>query len=142
MISSRLRIVFDTNIVVSALVFGRRLAWLRDAWSSGAAIPIVCRETVDELIRVLAYPKFALNDADRTALLGEYLPFAELAPLPRPPPRVPAACRDRSDLVFIQLAIGARADLLVTGDADLAVLRGVVNVVSPAELRLRMQTGI
>jgi predicted nucleic acid-binding protein len=32
------RAVFDTNVVVSALIFGRRLAWLRQAWASGAAI--------------------------------------------------------------------------------------------------------
>jgi hypothetical protein len=37
--------VFDTNVVVSALVFGGRLRWLRQAWVSGAVMPIVCRET-------------------------------------------------------------------------------------------------
>ena len=50
-----MRAVFDSNVVLSALVFGRRLFWLRRAWASGAVTPIACRETVTELVRVLAY---------------------------------------------------------------------------------------
>ena len=48
-----LRAVFDTNIVVPALVFGQRLPWLRRAWANGIAIPVACRETTGELLRVL-----------------------------------------------------------------------------------------
>jgi len=140
MIAARLRIVFDTNIVVSALVFGRRLAWLRGKWASGSVTPIVCRETARELIRVLAYPKFRLTPADRDALLEEYLPFAETALLPDPSPAVPVTCRDHSDLVFIQLAIASNADLLVSGDVDLVVLRDAIAVATPAELRLRIES--
>lgn len=66
-----MRAVFDTNVVVSALVFGRRLAWLRQAWAAGALVPVVCRPTVDELLRVLAYPKFRLAPAERQALLED-----------------------------------------------------------------------
>jgi hypothetical protein len=36
-----LRAVFDTNVVVSALVFGGRLRWLRQAWAQCIVIPIV-----------------------------------------------------------------------------------------------------
>ena len=49
-----MRAVFDTDVVLSALVFGRRLRWLRRAWADGTVAPIVCRETVTELLRVLA----------------------------------------------------------------------------------------
>jgi putative PIN family toxin of toxin-antitoxin system len=130
--------VFDTNVVVSALVFGRRLAWLRRAWATGATRPIACRETVAELIRVLAYPKFRLADEDRTALLADYLPYAETARLPKPPPPVPVACHDRDDVVFIQLALAAKAEFLISGDADLAALAGMIEIVTPAVLRQRL----
>ncbi len=135
---SRLRAVFDTNVVVSTLVFGRRLVWLRRAWATGAARPIVCRDTVTELIRVLTYPKFRLSVEDRTALLADYLPYAETECLPHPPPPVPVACRDRDDAVVIQLALAAAADVLVSGDADLATLAGTIAIVSPAALRQRL----
>ena len=61
-----MRAVLDSNVVLSALVFGRRLFWLRRAWASGAVTPIACRETVTELLRVLAYPKFRLDAAPRS----------------------------------------------------------------------------
>ena len=55
------RVVFDTAVVVSALLFPRgRLAWMRNSWRSGDVVPLVSRPTVEELIRVLAYPKFKL----------------------------------------------------------------------------------
>jgi hypothetical protein len=56
-----LRAVFDTNIVVSALVFGGRLSWLRTAWAARSVVPVICRGTIFELVRVLAYPKFRLT---------------------------------------------------------------------------------
>jgi putative PIN family toxin of toxin-antitoxin system len=132
------RAVFDTNVVVSALVFGRRLTWLRRAWASGTATPVVCRETIAELLRVLTYPKFRLDASEREDLLADYLPFAEIAILPHPPPDLPVACRDRDDAVFLHLAISSQADLLVSGDADLTVLAGAYAVVSPATLRQRL----
>ena len=92
-----MRAVFDTNIVISALVFGRSLFWLRRAWASGTVVPVVCRETVAELLRVLAYPKFRLDAAERETLLADYLPFAEIVSLPDPLPNFLTACRDRND---------------------------------------------
>ena len=133
-----MRAVFDTDVVLSALVFGRRLLWLRRAWADGAVTPIVCRETVTELLRVLAYPKFKLDAAEREALLAEYLPFAEIVPLPDPRPDLPLACRDRDDAVFLHLARAGRAASLVSGDADLTVLAAAYPVVSPAMLRERL----
>ncbi len=100
-------------------------------------MPIVCRETAAELLRVLAYPKFRLTGAEQDALLGDYLPFTEVVRLPQPPPALPMACRDRDDGMFLQLAITARADALCSGDADLTVLReqAPVRIVSVDELR-------
>ena len=136
-----MRAVFDTSIVLSALIFGRRLAWLRSAWARQAVIPVVCRETTAELIRVLAYPKFRLTPAEREVLLADYLPFAEIAPLPAPPPPLPVTCRDRADVVFIQLSVSAQVDCLVSGDGDLAVLRETspVPITSVVELRTQLQ---
>ena len=135
-----MRAVFDTNIVLSALVFGSQLAWLRGAWAGGVAIPVLCRETTAELLRVLAYPKFKLTPTERDLLLAEYLPFAEAAQLPEPLPVLPVACRDRDDVVFIHLALAAKVDCLVSGDRDLGVLRDVapVPIASVDELRQRL----
>ena len=53
------RVVLDTNCLVSALLFSKQpLAWLRHSWQNGDIIPLASKETVSELIRVLAYPKW------------------------------------------------------------------------------------
>ncbi len=138
-----MRAVFDTNVVVSALVFGRRLAWLRQAWASGKVVPVVCRPTTDELLRVLAYPKFRLDPVERRLVLEDYLPFAEVVLLPDPPPALPVVCRDRDDMVFLQLAVTAGVEALVSGDADLAALRDAtpVRVIAAAELKAMLDRG-
>lgn len=134
------RVVFDTNVVVSALLFSAgRLAWLRTAWRDGAAIPLVDRHTADELLRVLAYPKFKLSPADRDELLGDYLPFAEILAPDLQRPETPR-CRDPHDQLFLDLAMKAAAKALVTGDADLLVLKqvGTCPILTPDAFRMTL----
>jgi uncharacterized protein len=136
------RAVFDTNVVVSTLIFGRRLVWLRRAWAAGAVTPIICRETAAELLRVLAYPRFRLTAADRQTLLAEYLPHAEVVALPSPLPTLPVACRDSDDDIVLHLVVVSRAAMLVSGDEDLAALSAVYPVVSPEALRDSLRRAI
>ncbi len=49
------RVVVDTNIVLSALIFGGKISRLRFTWQKGIFIPLVSKATITELIRVLAY---------------------------------------------------------------------------------------
>ncbi|MYG52760.1 MAG: putative toxin-antitoxin system toxin component, PIN family [Rhodospirillaceae bacterium] len=131
------RLVLDTNVLVSALLFhSGRLSWLRGAWSSGRIRPLVGRETAAELIRVLGYPKFRLSDADRQDILEDYLPFCETVTVPDRLPAVPE-CRDPFDRPFLELALAARADALVTGDTDLQALADdfAVPILTPAGLK-------
>lgn len=116
-------VVFDTNVVLSALLFaGPATRRLRGLWQQGACTPLVSSATAAELLRVLAYPKFRLSAAERGELLGDYLPFTRVLVLPDPLPVVPA-CRDPFDLPFLHLAAAAKSTL-VTGDRDLLVLAG------------------
>jgi putative PIN family toxin of toxin-antitoxin system len=137
------RLVLDTNILVSALLFqGGRLGWLRHAWQSGQVTPLLCRSTTDELLRVLAYPKFRLEHHEIIALLGDLLPHAEPVEQPASPPQAPR-CRDPDDQVFIDLFLAADADALITGDDDLLVLSGDpdLRVLTAAQLREALEPG-
>lgn len=116
------RVVLDTNVVLSALVFaGGPTARLRQAWQAGRILPLVSTATARELVRVLTYPKFKLDASEQQELLADHLPWAEVVEVPSPPPRVPD-CRDAHDLPFLHLAAAGRAQVLVTGDADLLAL--------------------
>lgn len=120
------RVVLDTNAVLSALVFGKGpTAQLRGAWQRGDFVPLVSTATVQELVRVLAYPKFRLDTAAQQELLADYLPHTLVVRIPEPPPAVPA-CRDAFDLPFLHLAAAGHADVLVSGDADLLALASQV----------------
>lgn len=132
------RWVLDTNVVLSALLFpAGRTAWLRDAWRTRELTPLVNRDTTTELLRVLAYPRFALTPGEREDLLAEYLPFAESVRASAAPP-VPE-CRDPFDRVFLELAVAGQADSVVTGDQDLLVLapRFRIPIMRPDEARRR-----
>jgi putative PIN family toxin of toxin-antitoxin system len=120
-----LRVVFDTNVLVSALLFRQgRLSWLRQSWQHGGVIPLADNQTVDELIRVLGYPKFALTKAQIEELLGLYLPFVEIVNTSGRSGNGLPKCRDASDQKFVALAQGGSADTLVTGDKALLELQG------------------
>lgn len=113
-----IRAVFDTDVVVSALVFrAGRLSWLRFAWREGEYIPVVNDETVKELLRVLGYPKFRLARADIDELLGDYLPYADVWSGSVSPSGVELP--DSDGVKFIDLAIAAELELLVSGDKHL-----------------------
>ncbi len=117
--NARSRVVLDTNTVVSALLFTHgRLAPLRTAWQSKAFLPVVSTATAGELIRVLAYPKFKLTAAEQEELLADFLPYCESWQVPKVLKGVPP-CRDADDLMFLQLAVAAKARYLVSGDKDL-----------------------
>lgn len=120
--SRALRVVLDTNLVLSALVFTQgRLGALRHAWQSDRYRPLVSQATAAELLRVLAYPKFKLTSDEQQELLADYLPYCTTVRMPAKAPRTPT-CRDPHDLPFLQFAAVAKADYLVTGDRDLLSL--------------------
>ena len=116
------RVVLDTNVVLSALVFGGAAAGqVRRTWQQGALLPLASTATVQELVRVLAYPKFRLSQAAQAELLADYLPYTETVRIPQPPPPVPK-CRDVLNEPFMHLAVVGKAQVLVSGDRDLVAI--------------------
>jgi putative PIN family toxin of toxin-antitoxin system len=117
-----LRVVIDTNIIVSALIFGGKVSRLRLAWQNDLFIPLVSKATTTELIRVLAYPKFKLTPTEQEDLISDYILFCEAVAMPDRLPVIPE-CRDPFDVPFLLLAVVSEADYLVTGDHDLLSLK-------------------
>jgi len=118
------RVVLDTSVVLSALVFGSGpVGRVREAWQSGRFLPLACAATTRELVRVLGYRKFALSLAEQEELLADYLPWVEIVELTQRLPEVPT-CKDPFDMPFLQLALVGRAHALVSGDRHLLDLAG------------------
>lgn len=131
-----MRVVFDTNVVVSALLFENgRLSWLRSHWRRNDVVALVSRATVDELIRVLTYPKLGLDKAEIEVLLADYLPYTE--PVELSPQSQSPRCRDENDQMFVDLAIDGRAAVLVTWDRALLEMDFGIEIEDAAAYRKR-----
>jgi putative PIN family toxin of toxin-antitoxin system len=113
-----MRVVFDTNILVSALVFpgGQGDAALRRV-IDGIDQLVTSKAIVDELLEVLAR-KFA-RDAEELAHVAVFV--CELA-LVVPPGRRLRVVKDDPDNRILECAIGGRAGAIVTGDKTLLAL--------------------
>ena len=116
------RVVVDTNLVVSALIFGGKVSRLRLAWQEDLFTPLVSKATTTELIRVLAYPKFKLTPTEQEDLLSDYILFCEAVAIPDRLPVIPEY-RDPFVVPVLLLAVVSKADYLVTGDQDLLSLK-------------------
>ena len=111
------RVVLDTNVLVSALLFGGRLDALIGRWKSGELIPLFSRATFAEFRRVLAYPRFGLTGPEINALIEEeILAWCEVVETGE---EIRGVCRDPGDDIFLSCAVAAGADAIVSGDRDL-----------------------
>jgi uncharacterized protein len=129
-----LRVVLDTNVLVSALLFGGSSGMLRDVWKTGRIIPLVSKETFAEFRRVISYPKFKLSQREiRSILNEEILPFVEPVEITE---QVNGVCRDPYDDMFLAVAACGSAHYLITGDQDLLVLKNYckTRIVTAAEI--------
>lgn len=119
-----MRVVLDTNILVSALLFpgGRGEAALREIIEERDEL-VLSKLIVDELLGVLAR-KFS-RDAEELAHVAVFL--SELAQFVKPRRRL-RVVEDEPDNRILECALTGRADAIVTGDRALLALgkyRGV-----------------
>jgi putative PIN family toxin of toxin-antitoxin system len=114
------KVVLDTNVIVSALLFKGELSKIVVLWKKDRIMPFISKETFEELKNVLTYPKFSLTEIEIKKIIEEeILPFFEVVDITD---KVRGICRDPADDKFISCAISASADLIVSGDKDLCDL--------------------
>jgi putative PIN family toxin of toxin-antitoxin system len=109
------RLVIDTNILISALLSGTSLpAHLIVLWREGRFDLLTSAEQLDELIRVTRYPKIRRRLAP--ALAGRLInEIRDLSVLLTELPAVTAS-PDAHDNYLLAMAVSGSADFLVTGD--------------------------
>lgn len=133
-----LRVVFDTNVLLSLFVFAdSRFAPLRQRVESGAWSAWTSDACFAEFRRVVARPMFALDAAAQESICATWAGLARHpAPVVEGGPALPR-CKDRDDQKFLELARDAGADWLVTADKALLRLarrdrlRGLFRILTP-----------
>ena len=119
-----MKVVFDTNILVSALVFpgGRGEAALRRIIEQQDQL-VVSKPILDELLGILAR-KFS-RDAEELAHVAVFL--SDLALFVKPRRRLHVV-KDEPDNRILECALAGRAEAIVTGDRALPALREYARV--------------
>lgn len=130
-----MRVVFDINVLLSALLFGGLPRTLLELALRGDLLLVTSVELLDELEDVLTRKARFSRAAAR-------LSRAELEQIARivDPERVAGVSRDPDDDVVLAVAVAGCARAIVTGNQDLLVLEAHqgIPVLSPRELLRRL----
>jgi putative PIN family toxin of toxin-antitoxin system len=115
-----LRFVFDTNVIVSALLFKDSLPRLAFDAALGHGKILISVPVLEELDRVLAREKFNkyINAIDRNRFLAALVREAEGIVITS----AIEVCRDPKDNMFLELAVDGHANTIISGDLDLLAL--------------------
>lgn len=129
-----LRVVIDTNVLISCLLFKGRVSFLRELWVKNKIKPLLSKETFDEFHRVLHYSKFSLSPQEiRSVISNEILPYFDVVETEET--LNSASCRDPQDDKFLAVAKIGSASHLITGDQDLLELEkfGSTQILTPRD---------
>jgi putative PIN family toxin of toxin-antitoxin system len=110
-----MRVVVDTNIIVSALLLPKsQPARIVDLWQEGRFTLLTAKQQIEEIMSVTRYPKIRdrinptltgrlINELRDLATLVDNLPVVDISP-------------DPNDNYLLAISSGGLADYLVSGD--------------------------
>jgi putative PIN family toxin of toxin-antitoxin system len=131
------RLVVDTNVFASAIIFPRSVPRQVVDHALDHGVVIFSETTMTELAEVLSRSKFDsfVSRAERELFLAQIESAAEFVPVIQ----LVRACRDPNDDKFLEVALNGRADVIITGDADLLEMNPwrEVEIISPCDYATR-----
>ena len=132
-----LKVVIDTNILVSILKGSRVLSPIYNAFKNNRFTLIISHEILEEFAAVLYRPSLKIDPKD----VRELFKLIKIKST-RVEPRIRVnACRDNKDNFILELAIEAKANLIVTGDEDLLTLKTFrsIPIIKPKDFIKRLE---
>jgi uncharacterized protein len=127
-----IRIVVDTNILISAFLFGGKPEMVLDRALSGHVSLVASRDIFDELEGVLCGKKFRYPPKIARSIVRELEAMCEIVT----PTRTLAVVKaDPYDNMILECAVEARVDYVVSGDSHLLKLERFedIPILSPAQ---------
>jgi hypothetical protein len=137
------RVVLDTNVVTSALLWGGTPERLIEAAGEGSLELFTSEALIAELAGILGRAKFATKLKQKNLSAAEIVArYREIAETVEAAPIEEAALRDPDDAHVLACALAARAEAIVSGDTDLHALGSYqgIPVISPADCVRRITT--
>jgi uncharacterized protein len=123
------RVLFDTNVLYSALAAKGFCEEVVD--EAVAECDIVWSDTLKQELDSLLTSLHKIGPATRIALEA----YVDLCEFVEPQPLDERVCRDEDDDVVLATALAGKADVIVTGDEDLLVLKKFrgIRILSPRQ---------
>lgn len=122
-----LKVVVDTNVFISGLIKAPACRNIIRSLEKWEFILVVSPEILDELVGVISRPKFHnIIDRDIASRLIETIKSQALFVWPTV--KIDAVKDDPDDNIFLEAAVTAKADCLVTSDNHLLKLRIFSNI--------------
>ena len=127
-----MKIVLDTNVLVSGIFFSGPPAEILRAWSQGKFKLVLSPEILDEYTRVSAELAEKFSGIDVQRILDLIVVHSEVC---SPAPMPERVCEDPHDDMFIAAAIDSRTKIIVSGDKHLLKVSGYqgVSVITPRQ---------
>ena len=115
------KIVIDTNVFISELLFRGSTSRLVSFWQKGMVSVLLSSEVLKEYAKVLAYPKFKLTKKEiRGVIEQELLPYVIPVKVKN---HLDVITQDPSDNKFLELAKTGSADYILSGDKHLLEIK-------------------
>jgi len=132
----RLRVVLDTNVLVSGLAYPQSIPGrIMAIWRQGGLDVVLSHYILDELVRVLPRLKRIRMTSSEIRDLADSLMFQ--AYIVEPAEGLDETLRDPADQAVLQTLLAAKAQYLITGDKDLLVLAERYPIVTPTDFWAR-----
>jgi putative PIN family toxin of toxin-antitoxin system len=127
-------VVFDTNVLYSALAAKGFCEEVVD--EAVAECDIVWSDPLKQELESLLTRLYKIGPATRVALEA----YVDLCEFVEPEPLDKRVCRDKDDDVVLATALAGKADVIVTGDEDLLVLKKFhgIEILSPRKFLERL----
>jgi len=131
-----MRVVLDANVIVSAIISGRGApSQILDEWEAGRFEVALSPAILDEIARVLGYPRirerYKVTDRQAQQILSL---LRSQAVIVEPEVSLDVVRADPTDNRYMECALAARADALVSGDHHLLDLGHcqAIQILAPA----------
>jgi putative PIN family toxin of toxin-antitoxin system len=97
-----IRVVIDTNVLISSILFKGEASKLVDLWQRRRFVLLVSKPILEEYIKVLSYSKFSLSEEEIKTIIEEIFPYVEIVKFTK---RINIIKDDPQDDIFLSTAL-------------------------------------
>ena len=119
-----MKIVIDTNTLISGIFWGERPYEVLDLWINGKISLLISEKILSEYIKVIK----EISSKKKSFLYEDWEVFILEHSILIQAPSIVNVCRDPGDNIFLDCAISGEADYIISGDKDLLELQQIKGI--------------